>query len=505
MNRSRSWYLLLFLCSLAFVERAGVVIAPKADLYGRSANDDLRIKVNEEIARGNIAADLLDGTLVPLIDYQYAPFFGGSLIVGILTAPVFALFGPTLWALKLVPILIHLAGLVVLFHLLGRHVSPRAALLGGLLWALTPPGYTLLSTVNWGSHIESNVLALLALSLHLDLARPEHRGRRRLGLGLLFGFSLYFGYQCALFIIVLSVFDLARSRRPNFHEAGLELLGAVVGFTPWLIYNLRHAFTGLRIYNSSLSGHTGAEDPGVRLVRLLTETLPHSMFTGTPVLDYALFVLFTLLALAGVILPGVDGQRARPALLAAVYGTLFVTTYTFSDFRMDFDPDLPMGYRYVMLLAPWVVVAAACGLDALAQHGTGAARFTYGVAVIVATTSFLATWIVACDYNRFGADRDEPGVNLASHGCWLCMRFIDEPERVPDLVERILRRSPEDQETLFQSMGTFLSGMGRVRRGMSTARSAEAERMRRLAAVLRDAVPEQSKAAFRAPPRHRNR
>ena len=37
--------------------------------------------------------------ILPLIDYQHAPYFGGSLVVGILAIPFFAALGPTLVAL----------------------------------------------------------------------------------------------------------------------------------------------------------------------------------------------------------------------------------------------------------------------------------------------------------------------------------------------------------------------------------------------------------------------
>ena len=193
VSRPKAWTWILLLVALAFVQRAGIVLAPKAYLYGQPAGGDLGIKFGEEIARGNVAADLIEGPVLPLIEYQYAHFFGGSLVVGILAVPSFLLFGPSLWALKLVPVLVHLAGVLLLFRLLDRHASRRAAVFGGLLYALSPPGYAQLTTVAWGSHVESNALALAALSLYLDLRGSERPLRARFWLGLLLGFGLYFG------------------------------------------------------------------------------------------------------------------------------------------------------------------------------------------------------------------------------------------------------------------------------------------------------------------------
>src|SRR5262245_33544420 len=145
---------LAVLIALAVVIRLALILAPRVDLYGPDLPQIPGSYIGEEIARGNLAAELLDGPLLSLLDYQYTHFFGGSVVTGVLATVPFAVLGPSIVSLKLVPILFELATLVFLFLVLDRWVSRRAAWFGGLLVALSPPGYTQISTIAWGSHME---------------------------------------------------------------------------------------------------------------------------------------------------------------------------------------------------------------------------------------------------------------------------------------------------------------------------------------------------------------
>lgn len=191
-RRPGKWRALLALLALAALPRFAILFAPRVDIYGPGTQEEPSVFVGEEVARGSIAQDWIDGPLLPLLDYQYAPFFGGSLVTAALAVPSFLLFGPTLWALKLVPIATHLVALALLFLILDQFASRRAAWIGGLLFALTPPGYTLISTVAWGSHLESNALAMLCTWLFLDMHVDERgRARRRAVFGIAAGFSVW--------------------------------------------------------------------------------------------------------------------------------------------------------------------------------------------------------------------------------------------------------------------------------------------------------------------------
>src|ERR1700741_3572580 len=121
---------LAVLLALALLPRLCVLLAPQADLYRqRHAAPQSRpfISVGEEATRGSVALEIVRGPLLPVLDYQYATFFGGSTVVAVLAAPLFAVFGPRLWALKAVPIGFHLAAVVLLFLILSRFAARRVA------------------------------------------------------------------------------------------------------------------------------------------------------------------------------------------------------------------------------------------------------------------------------------------------------------------------------------------------------------------------------------------
>jgi len=484
----------LFLCALAALQRAAIVLAPRVDLYGRpERNNPVVVSIGEEIARGNLAADMLDGAVLPLIDYQYAHFFGGSLVEGLAAVPLFALFGRGLWTLKAVPILIHLAGIVLLVGILDRHVSRRAALFGGLAYALSPPGHALLTTIAWGSHVESNTLALALLAVRLSIGAGSRAPGRRFALGAVAGFALYFGYQSALAILAVGVLDLPRAARPGRRDLAFMALGFLVGFAPWLVYNLRHDFAGLSIYGVGLGEHVSEEGVARRLGHLATRGLPGALWLGSHALE--------LLALGVGLLLVLSGARARGGVpaVARTYLVLFLAAFLASDFRIGYDPEYVGSYRYAYLLAPWVAMLAGVGLAELAARGPLLARVAGVVGWGLPAAFLVATFLVVCDPSRFLADRDLPGTNLESHARWLCVKHLDDQARIPSLVARIVdRRTPEEQRVLFEAMGRFLTSMARVGPRANPERRAEAELFREALPLFASAVPERYRAAFRA-------
>src|SRR5204863_6726959 len=133
---------------------------------------------------------------------------------------------------------------------LDRWFSRRAAQFAAVLFALTPPGYTLLTTVAWGCHVETGMLAMVCLWLFLDLRDlppgAAGRARRRFTLGACAGFSIWFHYESLIFLLVIFCFDAFGDRslwRPR--EIGSQAAGLLLGALPWLVYNLRNDWAGL--------------------------------------------------------------------------------------------------------------------------------------------------------------------------------------------------------------------------------------------------------------------
>ncbi|MCP3916452.1 MAG: glycosyltransferase family 39 protein [bacterium] len=472
----------LVLAVLALLPRMAVVLAPRPDLYHSNPRAP-RNHIGEEIARGNVAQELRQGPLLSLIDYQYAHFFGGSTVTAIAAVPVFAALGPSLFALKLVPIAFHLAALACLFAILDRFVSRRSAWIGGLLFAWTPPGYTLLSTVAWGSHVESNLLALACtwqlLALH-DARVERTRAavhRQRFVLGLSEGFALFFGYQCALFVATLAVLDLVRDRRFLLTRGALwQFLGGVIGFLPWLAYNLRNDFAGLGLYGRGLGTRlTASEGPLERLHGLVTHGLPGSAWFPDAIslpskaLGATLFVVLAALAFAAVRRP--RGAGATPARAAGLYLTLFLIAFAASDFPIGHKPADVGSYRYSMLIVPFLILAVASGAERLMNAVPKLAR-PLTVAVSAVALACAAGIAGSVDREEWGVTLRAPGHDTKSLGAWIAIRF---PERL-DVYDRVVagatsNRTREERRELF-------TGMSRVLRFQARAEGGAFERAR---------------------------
>ena len=522
------------LLALALLPRLAIVLAPRADLFGHKAETSgtnepsvqspvqPSVQIGEELTRGSIAVELLRGPLLSPLDYQYTRFFGGSLVVEILAVPLIAVFGPRLWALKAVPVLFHLGAVLLTVLLLDRFASRRAAWVGGLLMALTPPGYTIISTIAWGSHFESNTLALVAAYLFLDLCSAgAGRGWRRLLLGAVMGFSIWFGYQCLVFVIAILGLDLLRDRRSFVRPEMLaQAAGLAIGLVPWLVYNLRYDFSGLSIYGSSLLEHVRPTEshagPLARLSALAFEGLPASFFFkgGLGLSGMAWGALASIVLAIGTLVAAwslraeirslvvglgrsTDLPRSiHPGVLAIAVLLVYLAAVAFSDFRIPrADPDVRQ-IRYLVLMFPFLCLAAAVGADAAATRGPRIARATYGLVGALVLVSLLGV-LPYCEARRFGADRDVVAAPEDGIGRWLAWRFGDDPRRLARIVDRASRkRTAEEQETLYASMGRFLDFMTRPGRPKSAWDEAHVDGYVQGRQFLRSQVPEAYRRHF---------
>jgi hypothetical protein len=514
------------LLALALLPRLAIVLAPRADLFGHktevSGANEPSVQIGEELTRGSIAVEFLRGPLLSPLDYQYTRFFGGSLVVELLAVPLFAVFGPRLWALKAVPVLFHLGAVLLTALLLDRFATRRAALVGGLLMALTPPGYTIISTIAWGSHFESNTLALLAAYLFLDVCSAgTGLGWRRLLLGATMGFSIWFGYQCLVFVLAILGLDLLRDRRSFVRPEMLaQAAGLAIGLVPWLVYNLRYDFSGLSIYGASLLEHVRPADsragPLARLAALAFEGLPASFFfkgglglsgmawgalasivlaTGTLAAAWSLRAEIRSLAVG----LGRSKQAPRsihPGVLAIAVLLVYLAAVAFSDFRIPrADPDVRQ-IRYLVLMFPFLCIAAAVGADAAASRGPAIARAACGIVGVLILVSLLGL-LPYCEARRFGADRDVLAAPADGIGRWLAWRFGDDPRRLERIVEQADRkRTAEEQEVLYASMGRFLDFMTRPGRPKSAWDEAHVDGYAQGKEFLRSRVPETYRRHF---------
>ena len=350
------------------------------------------VSEEEELGRGTIAWELLQGLNVPFWDYQSDAYYGGALVIGLLAAPLFAWLGPNLFALKLVPLAFALATLGLAMALLRRYVSARAALFFGALVVLCPSVFTALSLITNGSHAESLAISVL---LFWWFYRYLERGRTSdlLGMGLTGGLGFWFIPTTLVTFLTCLVNWLLLDRR-TFLSRRLVVAATAfgAGALPWLFYDAAHGWQGvgfLRAISPLASlDHSGLTGIAARLMTLLTETLPWSfrfrpwagfssdLLTGLYGAGVAVVVGYALLAQRRALV----NRRSLPlllwpVLLLVIYGAGRlpvappVFPYIFDDFRY---------------FAPWylaVFIVLAIALDALRRPWAWLAFFlTLGVA-----------------------------------------------------------------------------------------------------------------------------
>lgn len=175
---------LYFLILLYFLVRIPLILSP-LDRFGT----DLDFFWGERI-RGTIAVEFINGFHLPFLDYLTDPYGFGVYLAGLWTVPFFALFGKTLFALKLAPLFWHLFSLLAWYFVFRRQFSPWQTFGMLLFLALPPPAITKFMLFNIGYHFEMILWSALSLILLRRLLEGSLSARRAgVYLGLLNGLS----------------------------------------------------------------------------------------------------------------------------------------------------------------------------------------------------------------------------------------------------------------------------------------------------------------------------
>ncbi|MEO6027496.1 MAG: hypothetical protein ABIR79_11575 [Candidatus Binatia bacterium] len=332
----------------------------------------------EEPYRLTIADAVIAGPRWSLADYQADAYQGGSLAMGILAAPLVAVFGSSYETLKLVPLAFTLLTAAGWALLLWRWVSPAAAALATWLFALAPPMAQIYQVHAMGSHAETALFTVAGFVLTMALLHPSATPVRvRVGtfaLGAVAGLGLWYCYSAASGIAAWGLVGLGMAPKGRVRRSFVPLLtGAAIGFTPWLVQNLRSGFSGLeRVVE--LFGPRGSDllppvEPlvvraaalvGVDLVRALgfAETVP-----GVP--EWPAWTLYllgvVLVSLLAVLARGVSTvDRAEPLVARLIVLTIAVHlgAYLASSFRCDVENGF-IAHRFFSPLFPLVAAGAA--------------------------------------------------------------------------------------------------------------------------------------------------
>src|SRR3989454_6235391 len=215
----------------------------------------------EEPYRGAIAQELIPGLTMPFIEYRADNYAGGSLVIGALAAGFFLLFGPTLFALKLAPLLLFTLALVFWYWTIQRYVGERVAGYFAVLFCVSPPLFTTYSVTAMGFHSESIVFsALTAFLLFRMLSDETGSPAVPALLGLTAGFGFWFTYIYGLTLLAMLGFwfwhDKGRFWRPRMLWF---TLGFLAGFFPWIVINAQTHFAGLVVHYRNVWEHFGLD------------------------------------------------------------------------------------------------------------------------------------------------------------------------------------------------------------------------------------------------------
>lgn len=470
-SRRAPFTAIVVLALLSTLTKAWIVLAPNHHLLGAGTAEMPNVAVAEEFHRGNVAQEVLDGPLLPLVDYAYAPFFGGSVVVGVVAAPLFAVLGPNVFALKLASILHQALAVACLVLILDRYASRRAAWLGGLLLALPPPGYTAISILAWGSHCEVNALVLLAIWLGMRALEAGRAARwRHLSCGVVCGFSLYYDYASLVGLLALPLAAALAPRAAWARFAPLAFVsGACAGFAPWVLYNARNHFEGLRIYGKTPGGGLSSLDtwlaaPG-HVYDLVVSHLPafatfvFDASLATPLAVVVVLAVIVLAVRAWFVAPPKPASAPflDPLRVGSAWVVVFVGAYALEKYHAA--PERVPTLRYLTPLWPGLACVAAVALDRVA-----AVRWPR--AALVASCAWIvyggAAWLAATDSSRIGVLWHRPAADPRTLARWTATRFGADGERLAEALERA--RTTRDRA--FQD--EYVDGLARTLRWLAS-------------------------------------
>ncbi|MFC1514815.1 ArnT family glycosyltransferase [Candidatus Omnitrophota bacterium] len=438
-----------------------------------------RIHFEEELHRGNIAKELISKPALSLFEYQVTDWEGGSLVNGILTIPFFLLFGETLFSLKLTGLLFSVSTLILWYLFLHTFFHRKVAVLAGLLWILSPPLCTALSLSAEGSHFQSTFFTILALYIFYDIFFERERKYSFILLGIVCGFSLFFGYIfiVTLFTILLLwfIFDKRFIFRKSFILFALSFLA---GLSPWVYYNLRYARPGFIIGDKPMFywfTRNSLFDSLIRLQDLITAGIAdslgfeyfgpftHQFFSRTYYLIFGTFFCMLLFlnrhSIIRLFLGTIPYRRfiVFPKEISKdvpliTFPIVFSLVFSFSGLTFDMiSPSiLPSvaGYRFLFPLYPFIFAIIALGSYRVikAKKHIVVSYFVYGLLFVILSLGLVANSALISKDNlgkRF-AYTIYRGYNYFDFGRLLCGKFGDNVSRVLEVTKKVDKRHRRD-------------------------------------------------------------
>lgn len=444
---------------------------------------------------GTMAELFLRGVEFP-VRYYYDNA-AGQLVFGHAAIPFYALLGSTYFALKAMTLTLGLGALVLLWLLLDRHHSRRAAIVGAHLWALSPPLLTRYSITCSGNHFENLFFLLLSTLLFFELHRSGATFLRLAAAGFGAALSIFVFMGALIPVGILACLHLGlRGWRASLRDLPGLSAGFAIGIAPLFAINFATSGRILGFFATRFNAAEGGQpanlpqEPFLERLAFYVDRAPHAAQVQPSWLDpqpaglVVALVVMVLWAwgawdsfreLPRLVL---GAFRARPArepwcskwfqrcqlLPWTLYLPLFVVAFGISNFKLgDFAGTQEVsGYRYFLPTATMAIVLASVLFDRAWTKG-GLARLAAcaPVGVLLAAGSTSLAWVDASGA-EYGNGLRYEGYNFAQ----MARGFVSGRNAVPrEEIEAYLRSYPPEVRT------PVLRGLG-FNYGLMAARDA---------------------------------
>src|SRR3989441_8832825 len=344
----------------------------------------------DELYIGTIAQELVTGLTVPFAEYRATNYMLGTLVMGGLASGFFLLFGPTIFALKLAPLLASTLTLLFWYSTIQRAAGERVAGCFALLFCFSPPLLTAYSVAALGDNSQSLVFSALTVFLLFRMLSDEEPSLvYPLLLGLIAGVGLWFCYTYGLTLLAALGFWLWHDKGKFWRPPVLWFaLGFFVGFSPWIAINVQTHFAGLVVKRINVWEHfglahlwDGLAHPWrlfpVEFLRTIGSDDSWDLYRRTVNLLYSLLYLGSILTAGVLWLRTVRSEPTgprppRPTLagFAILYLFVFALAVQFSDFRSAhyYVPAYPFLFvlvAYSLALCQYLVPAVQRQIQAI--------------------------------------------------------------------------------------------------------------------------------------------
>ncbi|MBM3976267.1 MAG: hypothetical protein FJ299_04675 [Planctomycetes bacterium] len=396
----------------------------------------------EEQAHGTVAKAILDGVGLPWPRLIYQPYEGGGLVASILTAPVFAAFGPSLLSQKLVAFGFDLLNLIVGCSLCARWFGLRALWFFGLGYVFGPAACQQTALLNVGNHFAAISIFLGVIHLAMPIltrgAGERVRARECLWLGCLSGFGCWFSFQVAALVAVLAFWLVCFPPRLSSPSAwGWLVLGFAIGVTP-LVWMWKHL--GVRVFQ--IHGRTLGDPFGGVPTASSESGWYKDLVAEMTVPSLVQVVLLVALPFAGAIVWWMDRSDSdvRPR---RVYGfvLLFLIAFTIVSLNSSFKSTSFHHFsRLIRYMPQWglALLLTTWALERLARGGSALRRLAWGLVLGCAALGALQT----VDLARRGS---AAGIGQA----WTLLRTFKGYEYA-DYLPKLFRNLDRDREELLR-------------------------------------------------------